>query len=102
MRKMPNSKRPKAQKSNLIGKPIQVDWIDAWTGDALGFVSPEEAEGNEGIKQSSVGFCMASTPLGVTIARTNFSFGPDGHLEADARGKSFIPKGMIVRIKELR
>ena len=63
-------KAAKASKpSNLIGKPVLVEWGDAWAADALGMTDFGTAVTNTPIPVTQVGFVMAYTSEGITLVR---------------------------------
>ena len=98
-------KATKARKpSNLIGKPVLVEWGDAWAADALGMTDFGTAVTNTPIPVTQVGFVMAYTSEGITLVREihgDMGDGADGFEGVNFRGEFFVPAYNIVRVREL-
>ena len=98
-------KATKARKpSNFIGKPVLVEWGDAWAADALGMTDFGTAVTNKPLPVKQVGFVMAYTSEGITLVREIHGEldEVDGFEGVNFRGEFFVPAVNIVRLTELR
>lgn len=74
-------------------KVVAVDWADAFI-DPDDFTIEEGAE-TKPVYRTTVGFFIATNEYGICLATDYYE---DNELEV--AGKLFIPKGMIIRIRE--
>lgn len=81
---------------SLVGKALQVSWMDAWqSGEYFSF---EEAARMDGKVLESYGFCIGDTKKGLSLAMDDLRPAEDNRF----RDVKFIPRAMVVKIKELR
>lgn len=74
-------------------KPVIVTWDDAHA--SFDSISPRDAEAIEAYRTDSIGYLVCKTKRGVTLGYDRYQDGTFG-------GHTFIPAGMIVKIKELK
>lgn len=78
-----------------IGAPVLVEWGDAWVDNPLTFVTEEEGAEASCLLVREVGFLLSSTSEGISLNRSV-------DVNNKHRGWSFIPRGCIKSIKELK
>lgn len=80
-----------------VGRPIEVNWLDTWVDGPLDFGTTDSAQANKALPQRTVGYLVAATKEGLTLARGN------GTKETGAfRGLVFHPLSCIESVKELK